>query len=46
MRPVKLGQLDGDEWVIESGLKEGERVIVDGVQKASPGAPVKPVVAK
>jgi membrane fusion protein (multidrug efflux system) len=46
VRPVKLGQLDGDEWVIESGLTPGERVIVDGVQKAQPGSSVKPVVAK
>jgi membrane fusion protein (multidrug efflux system) len=46
VKPVKLGQLEGDEWVIESGLTPGERVIVDGVQKASPGATVKPVVAK
>jgi membrane fusion protein, multidrug efflux system len=46
VKPVKLGQLEGDEWVIESGLTPGERVIVDGVQKAQPGSPVKPVVAK
>jgi len=46
VRPVKLGQLAGDAWVIESGLKSGERVIVDGTQKVQPGSPVKPVVAK
>jgi membrane fusion protein (multidrug efflux system) len=46
VRPVKIWQLDGDERVIEIGLAPGERVIVDGVQKASPGATVKPVVAK
>jgi membrane fusion protein (multidrug efflux system) len=46
VRPVKLGQLEGDEWVIDSGLTPGERVIVDGVQKVQPGIPVKPVVAK
>ena len=44
-RPVKVGALEGDSWVIESGLQPGERVIVDGLQKARPGAPVKPVVA-
>ena len=44
-RPVKLGALDGDYWIIQSGLAAGERVIVDGVQKAAPGSPVKPVVA-
>jgi membrane fusion protein (multidrug efflux system) len=46
VRPVKLGQLDNDMWVIESGLTPGERVIVDGLQKAAPGSPVKPVIAK
>jgi multidrug efflux pump subunit AcrA (membrane-fusion protein) len=31
--------------VIESGLAAGERVIVDGLQKAAPGKPVRPVMA-
>jgi membrane fusion protein (multidrug efflux system) len=44
-RPVKLGALEGDAWVIESGLTPGERVIVDGLQKAAPGSPVRPVAA-
>jgi len=34
----------GNDWVVESGLKAGEMVIVDGTQKVRPGAPVKPVV--
>jgi membrane fusion protein, multidrug efflux system len=46
VRPVKLGVLEGDAWVIESGLTPGERVIVDGLQKVAPGSPVKPVIAK
>ena len=41
-RPVKLGRLFGDLRVISDGLKPGERVIVDGLQKARPGAAVKP----
>ncbi|HEV7991831.1 MAG TPA: efflux RND transporter periplasmic adaptor subunit [Gemmatimonadaceae bacterium] len=45
-RPVKLGSLEGDAWLIQSGLTVGERVIVDGLQKAAPGSPVKPVVSK
>jgi membrane fusion protein (multidrug efflux system) len=53
-RPVEAGQWSGDRWVISSGLKGGERVIVDGVMKIGPGAPVriaepkteKPVVGK
>jgi membrane fusion protein (multidrug efflux system) len=40
-RPVEAGEWSGDEWVIRSGLKGGERVIVDGVMKIGPGAPVK-----
>ncbi|MEO8561803.1 MAG: efflux RND transporter periplasmic adaptor subunit [bacterium] len=45
-RPVKLGALEGDAWVIESGLTAGERVIVDGLQKVTPGSAVKPVATK
>jgi len=44
-RPVTLGALEGDSWIIQSGLKTGERVVVDGLQKAAPGKPVKPIVA-
>lgn len=44
-RPVVLGRWNGTRWEIESGLKAGETVIVDGVQKARPGAVVKPVAA-
>jgi membrane fusion protein (multidrug efflux system) len=40
-RPVEAGQWAGDRWVISSGLKGGERVIVDGVMKIGPGAPVR-----
>jgi len=40
-RPVEAGPWSGDEWVITSGLQGGERVIVDGVMKLGPGAPVQ-----
>ena len=36
----------GSNWVIASGLKPGERVIVQGTDKARPGQPVKPVAAQ
>lgn len=39
-RPVDVGAWVTDGWVINSGLKPGERVIVDGVLKIGPGAPV------
>ena len=42
-RPVKPGDWIDDGWVIESGLKGGESVIVEGFQRLRPGAPVKPV---
>lgn len=35
----------GSQWVIEHGLAPGDRVIVDGVQKAFPGMKVRPVPA-
>jgi membrane fusion protein (multidrug efflux system) len=40
-RPVQAGEWSGGDWIITSGLKEGERVIVDGVMKLGPGAPVR-----
>lgn len=42
-RPVTMGGFAGTDWVIASGLKAGEQVIVEGLQKAKPGAVVKPV---
>ena len=39
-RRVKLGQSEGTQAVIEEGLKEGERVIVEGIQKVRPGVVV------
>jgi len=43
VRPVKTGAAQGDSWVVTDGLKPGDRVIVEGLQKVKPGAPVKPV---
>jgi membrane fusion protein, multidrug efflux system len=40
-RPVQAGEWSGDQWIITDGLKEGDRVIVDGVMKLGPGAPVR-----
>jgi membrane fusion protein (multidrug efflux system) len=39
-RPVDVGAWVSDGWIINGGLKAGERVIVDGVLKIGPGAPV------
>jgi membrane fusion protein (multidrug efflux system) len=42
-RPVKTGRANNNSWVIIDGLKEGDQVIVEGLQKVQPGATVKPV---
>jgi membrane fusion protein (multidrug efflux system) len=42
-RPVTVGPLSGDQWLIAEGLQAGERVVVDGGLKLAPGVPVKPV---
>src|SRR5262249_50022138 len=44
IRRVKTGPPRGTDVVIESGLKEGESVIVDGVQKVRPGQVVNATV--
>lgn len=42
LRNVELGQSLGQEWVIERGLKDGEKVVVDGVQKVQSDTKVAP----
>jgi membrane fusion protein, multidrug efflux system len=39
-RPVELGPWRGDAWVIERGLRRGDRVIVSGTMALAPGTPV------
>jgi membrane fusion protein, multidrug efflux system len=43
LRPVKTGDMVGGDFVIDEGLKPGDQVIVNGLQKIRPGAPVKAV---
>jgi len=45
VKEVKLGPQTGNDVVIEEGLEEGERVIVEGLQKVRPGMGVRPVMA-
>ncbi|MBX9755997.1 MAG: efflux RND transporter periplasmic adaptor subunit [Pseudomonadaceae bacterium] len=40
VRPVTLGSTIGERWIIKSGLKAGERVIVEGLPKVRPDQPV------
>ncbi len=42
IRMVKPAQRIGNLWVIDEGLKAGDRVVVEGVQKVRPGLKVKP----
>jgi membrane fusion protein, multidrug efflux system len=41
VRPIKTGPLRGADWVVLDGLRAGDRVIVDGIQKIRPGAKVR-----
>lgn len=42
VQPVRLGRTISDQWIIEEGLKAGDRVIVDGFQKFVAGDRVNP----
>jgi membrane fusion protein (multidrug efflux system) len=42
MRTVKPAERVDSLWVILEGLKPGERVVVEGIQKVRPGMPVTP----
>ena len=42
IRPVKAGEKVGTMWVIDDGLKPGDQVIVEGVEKVKDGTPVVP----
>jgi membrane fusion protein, multidrug efflux system len=42
VRNVVLGDHAGTNWIVEQGLKPGDRVIVDGLMMLRPGAPVSP----
>jgi membrane fusion protein (multidrug efflux system) len=46
LRPVKLDERIGDFFVVTEGLKPGERVVVEGVQRVRPGMQVKAVAGK
>ncbi|MDQ0141416.1 efflux RND transporter periplasmic adaptor subunit [Cupriavidus necator] len=44
-RVVDVGEWTGNNWVVRSGLKPGERVAVSGTLRLAPGAPVKAMQA-
>jgi membrane fusion protein, multidrug efflux system len=41
-QPIKTEAAQGNNWIVSQGLKAGDRVIVEGLQKAKPGAVVNP----
>ena len=45
-RMVKAGERVGNSWIIDSGVKPGEKVIVEGLQKVQPGVKVTAKVVK
>ena len=45
VRPLKTARTVGTQWLIDGGLQPGDRVIVEGLQRANPGAKVQPVEA-
>ena len=40
-RPVQVGELQGNDYVVKGGLKAGDQLIVSGIQKIGDGAPVR-----
>jgi len=44
-RPLTLGPVRGDVYVVTAGIKAGDRVILAGTQKIGDGAPVQPMPA-
>ena len=42
LRSIRTDRAVGDQWLVTSGLKPGDRVIVEGIQSAKPGAKVVP----
>ena len=40
-QPVKLGGVQNDRWIVNSGLKPGDRIVIEGLQHARPGEQVQ-----
>jgi membrane fusion protein, multidrug efflux system len=46
VRPLVTGGMTGQNWIVDGGVKAGERVVVEGVDKVRPGMTVKAVPAQ
>jgi RND family efflux transporter MFP subunit len=42
IRTINVGDRVGNQWIVSDGLKQGERVVAEGIQKVRPGMQVKP----
>jgi membrane fusion protein (multidrug efflux system) len=42
IRSISVGDRVGNQWIVADGLKQGERVVAEGIQKVRPGMQVKP----
>ena len=45
IRPVELGEVQGNEQIILKGVQPGETIVFDGTHKVFPGSTVNPVIA-
>lgn len=44
LRALEARSVAGDQWIVTRGLREGDRLVVDGLQRAQPGEKVRPVL--
>jgi membrane fusion protein, multidrug efflux system len=40
-RPIEVGDWAGDDWIVNKGVQPGDKVIVEGLMRLGPGAPVR-----
>ena len=45
-RTIVVNQTIGDQWLVDSGVEAGDRIVVAGLQKIRPGATVKTIQAE
>lgn len=46
LRSLQVSRSVGNDWLVTSGLKDGDRLIVEGTQTLRPGSPVRPAAAR
>lgn len=44
-KPIKVSRTVGNQWLVEQGLKSGDVVVTEGLQRLSPDIKIKPVAA-